>query len=85
MKDSECILLSFRGFGLTIQRFCPGDFGGGLEDVGDKGAELGGADGLVHVAVEQAEEELHSLLAGASHNVPRHLLKRLKSMGIEWS
>ena len=53
MKDSGCIVLGFRGFGLTtIQRFRPGDFCGGLEDVGDEGAELGGADGLVHVAVE---------------------------------
>ena len=51
--------------------------------MGDEGAELGGADGLVHVAVEQAEEELHALLAGASHHVPRHLLECLKSRRIE--
>ena len=58
--------------------FQSGDFGGRLKDMRDEGAEFGGADGLVHVAVEQPEEELDALLAGATHCIPRYFLERLK-------
>ena len=63
---------------ITFRRFRTGDLSGSLEDMRDEGAELGGADCFVHVAVEQSKEEFDALLAGASHHVPRNFLERLK-------